>query len=105
MDAYEKNKEAILDINQEVCALISQAETILDGYAAAFQQWKQSCANIDQHLRDHVVRIAVVGAIKSGKSTLVNALLNDDYLKRGAGVVTSFVTRIRQGPPVFQVLG
>jgi GTPase SAR1 family protein len=44
-----------------------------------------------------VVRIAVVGAIKSGKSTLVNALLQDDYLKRGAGVVTSIVTRVRWG--------
>lgn len=46
---------------------------------------------------EHVVRIAVVGAIKSGKSTLVNALLRDDYLKRGAGVVTSIVTRVRWG--------
>ncbi len=46
---------------------------------------------------EHVVRIAVVGAIKSGKSTLVNAMLRDDYLKRGAGVVTSIVTRVRRG--------
>lgn len=46
---------------------------------------------------EHVVRIAVVGAIKSGKSTLVNALLRNDYLKRGAGVVTSIVTRVRWG--------
>jgi len=97
MDAYEKYKEAMLDINHEVHALIDQAETILDGNKAVFDQWKRSCGSIDSYLRDHVVRIAVVGAIKSGKSTLVNALLSDDYLKRGAGVVTSFVTRVRQG--------
>ncbi len=97
MDAYEKNKEAILNINQEISALIQQAETALAGNTSGFKQWKQSCKIIDRHLRDHVVRIAVVGAIKSGKSTLVNALLSDDYLKRGAGVVTSIVTRIRQG--------
>ena len=97
MDAYEKYKEAMLDINHEVQALIERAETILDGNQAVFEQWKRSCGNIDSHLREHVVRIAAVGAIKSGKSTLVNALLSDDYLKRGAGVVTSFVTRVRQG--------
>ena len=44
------------------------------------------------------MRVAVVGAIKSGKSTFVNSLFKDDYLKRGAGVVTSIVTRIRCGP-------
>ena len=97
MDAYEKNKEAIISINQEISALIQEAESTLDGSASTFQQWRKSCDSIDRHLRDHVVRIAVVGAIKSGKSTLVNALLNDDYLKRGAGVVTSIVTRIRRG--------
>lgn len=97
MDAYEKNKEAILNINQEISALTQQAESALDGDPSTFANWKQSCESIDRHLRDHVVRIAVIGAIKSGKSTLVNALLNDDYLKRGAGVVTSIVTRIRQG--------
>lgn len=97
MDAYEKNKEAIIDINQEISALIEQAERVLGGDTSAFKQWKQSCESIDRHLSDHVVRIAVVGAIKSGKSTFVNALLSDDYLKRGAGVVTSIVTRIRRG--------
>lgn len=43
------------------------------------------------------MRVGVVGAIKSGKSTFLNALLGGEYLKRGAGVVTSIVTRIREG--------
>ena len=41
--------------------------------------------------------MAVVGSIKSGKSTFINAFLKGDYLKRGAGVVTSIVTRVRKG--------
>ncbi len=97
MDQYHKNREAILKVNQETAALIQQAETILGNSAAVFDQWKKSNANIAKNLTDHVMRIAVVGAIKSGKSTLVNALLQDDHLKRGAGVVTSIVTRIRRG--------
>ena len=47
---------------------------------------------------EEIIRVAVVGAIKSGKSTFVNSLFKADYLNRGAGVVTSIVTRIRQGP-------
>jgi len=52
---------------------------------------------VAEQVREDVLRIAVVGAIKSGKSTFVNAFLGGDYLKRGAGVVTSIVTRIRKG--------
>jgi hypothetical protein len=44
------------------------------------------------------LRIAVAGTVKSGKSTLVNALIGHDVLKRGAGIVTSLVTRVRPGP-------
>jgi hypothetical protein len=97
MDPFHKTREALLKINQETASLIHRAEIDLGNAPAVFDQWKQSNANISKNLIDHVVRIAVVGAIKSGKSTLVNALLQGDYLKRGAGVVTSIVTRIRRG--------
>jgi hypothetical protein len=97
MDPYHKTREALLKINEETASLIHRAEIDLGNATAVFDQWKQSSANISKNLIDHVMRIAVVGAIKSGKSTLVNALLKGDYLKRGAGVVTSIVTRIRRG--------
>jgi GTPase SAR1 family protein len=97
MDPFHKTREALLKINEETASLIQQAEVDLGNSAAVFDQWKRSNANIAKNLTDHVMRIAVVGAIKSGKSTLVNALLQGDYLRRGAGVVTSIVTRIRSG--------
>ena len=97
MDQFYKTRESILKINEETASLIRQAEIDLGNSTAVFDQWKQSNASIAKNLIDHVMRIAVVGAIKSGKSTLVNALLQGDYLKRGAGVVTSIVTRIRRG--------
>jgi GTPase SAR1 family protein len=97
MDRFHTTKEAVLALNNENLQLIRRAETIRQTGNGAFAQWKQFCDHIHQSLSDHVMRIAVVGAIKSGKSTLVNALLGNDHLKRGAGVITSIVTRVRRG--------
>lgn len=97
MDKYREYKEAVLELGEKTSGVISEAEAVVDNEVSPFDPWKQTCANIQQNLMEHIMRIAVVGAIKSGKSTLVNALLQDDYLKRGAGVVTSIVTRIRRG--------
>lgn len=97
MDLYHRTKESILSICRQTLRLIDQCEALSGNNAGSFDQWKQIGTQIEQQLLEHVVRIAVVGAIKSGKSTLVNALLGDDYLKRGAGVVTSIVTRVRWG--------
>jgi len=90
-------REAILTANQQLAALLRRTESVLDGNSEAYRQWARTNASIARYLLDQVVRIAMVGAIKSGKSSLVNALLTRDYLKRGAGVATSIVTRIRPG--------
>jgi GTPase SAR1 family protein len=98
MDPYHRTKESILSICREILKLIDQCQAFSGESKSGFDQWKQIGNQVEQQLMEHVVRIAVVGAIKSGKSTLVNALLRDDYVKRGAGVVTSIVTRLRRGP-------
>ncbi len=49
----------------------------------------------EKRLRDDLLRMAVVGTIKSGKSTFINAFFSGDYLKRGAGVITSIVTKVQ----------
>lgn len=59
------------------------------------RQWRDHLDLVQRALQDPLVRIAVAGSVKSGKSTLINALLGADLLKRGAGIVTSFITRIR----------
>ena len=97
MDRYHKTRDAVLEINKITSTQLQKIETIVGMSGPNIEQWRSSCDDIHQNLTTHVMRIAVVGAIKSGKSTLVNTLLQDDYLKRGAGVVTSIVTRIRSG--------
>ncbi|ACN15559.1 GTPase family protein [Desulforapulum autotrophicum HRM2] len=54
------------------------------------------CCTLPGTIRSNILKIAVVGAIKSGKTTFINAWLKDDLLKRGAGVVTAIVTRLQR---------
>jgi len=98
MQAYEKLKSDLQGVNQALCELMGQAGTLPAASDQIFEEWETACHKIAAQLEDDLVRVAVVGAIKSGKSTLINAMLAGDCLKRGAGVVTSMVTRLRRGP-------
>ena len=96
--AYQKHKLELIQIGDEFLSLFSQARMIPGMADNAFAAWSETCENLNRQLAEEVLRIAVVGPIKSGKSTFANSLLGGDYLKRGAGVVTSFVTKVRKGP-------
>lgn len=97
MEPYHNLKQAVMQAADDMLSLISGIRGIpgLDGTAT--REWEKICQNIGLQLNEDTVRVAVVGAIKSGKSTFINALLQGDHLKRGAGVVTSIVTRVRNG--------
>lgn len=58
---------------------------------------KESICSIPEQTRSGFVKVAVLGMLKSGKSTLVNSLAGKELVKRGAGGVTSITTRIRKG--------
>ncbi len=97
MSLYTKLKDDLLQINQDISHLLDRAKKMPGMSENSFENWQKTCKNIHRQISEEILRIAVVGAIKSGKSTLVNSLLHGDYLKRGAGVVTSIVTKIRRG--------
>jgi hypothetical protein len=63
----------------------------------SFEAYKTICHGIPGHIQSGRLKIAVVGVIKSGKSTFVNSLIGKELVKRGAGVITSITTRIRKG--------
>jgi GTPase SAR1 family protein len=98
MDNYNYLKEEILRINQDILTLISKAKS-MPGMAeeTGFDEWGKTCHGLPIQMTEDIMRVAVVGPIKSGKSTFLNSMLKGDYLKRGAGVVTSIVTRVRSG--------
>ena len=98
MNNYDTLKDDLLQINQDISALFRNARSIPGLSNCSFEEWEKTCDSISEEIAREIIRVAVVGPIKSGKSTFVNSLLKGDYLKRGAGVVTSIVTRIRCGP-------
>ena len=63
-----------------------------------FLSWNQSLVNIQKRLQSSITRIAIVGTVKSGKSSFLNSLLQEDLLKRGAGIITAMITRVRHSP-------
>lgn len=94
---YSKIRKDLLLINSDISTLISKAKSIQESADNIIVEWEKSCKSLRKRLGEDIIRIAVVGPIKSGKSTFLNALFKGDYLKRGAGVVTSIVTRIQSG--------
>ena len=97
MDTYNSLKEELLQINQDISTLFSDAISVTGMFDQSFEDWKKTCTGIHKQMSEKIIRVAVVGPIKSGKSTYINALYKGDFLKRGAGVVTSITTRVRSG--------
>lgn len=90
-------KEDLLRAAENLANLLTTARDIPGHTGAIREDWEKTCHHISRSITGDRVRVAVVGSIKSGKSTFINAFLKGDYLKRGAGVVTSIVTRVRKG--------
>jgi hypothetical protein len=72
--------------------------------AAQGQHWQKVLSQVQAHAAEDTCRLAVIGAVKSGKSTMINALLGQDLLKRGAGILTAMITRVQPGPEPRAVL-
>ena len=90
-------KDDILTLNQNLVALFHSAKSTPGFSESDFSDWEKTCSGLERQLGEDTIRVAVVGAIKSGKSTFINSIFGGDYVKRGAGVVTSIVTRLRTG--------
>jgi hypothetical protein len=87
-----KNKiEQRLDVVER---MIEELETFHMAEKSVSTRWREHLHQVHSSLEDSLLRIAVVGSVKSGKSTLINALAGKDLLKRGAGIITAFITRI-----------
>ena len=104
MPVYETLKHQLARINDDTAHLLEDAEKITERVDDGFSHWKTTCQTISEQMSEEIMRVAVVGAIKSGKSTFVNSLFGKDYLKRGAGVVTSIVTRVKTGSRLRAIL-
>ena len=97
MDTYNTLKDDVLHINRDVTMLFSTAKSIPGMADYSFGEWETACDQLPQRLDEDIIRVAIVGPIKSGKSTFLNSIFKGEFVKRGAGVITSIVTRVRNG--------
>jgi len=97
MDSYSTLKDEILNINHDVSVMFSTARSIPGMADYRFGEWEKTCQHLPRQLAEDTIRVAIVGPIKSGKSTFLNSIFKGEYVKRGAGVITSIVTRVRRG--------
>ncbi len=72
--------------------------------ASQADHWLKVLNQVRAHLAEDCLRLAVVGTVKSGKSTVVNALVGQDLLRRGAGILTAMITRVQPGDRARAVL-
>lgn len=72
--------------------------------ASQGEHWLKVLGQVQAHVSEDLCRLAVVGAVKSGKSTMINALVGQDLLRRGAGILTAMITRVQPGPEPRAVL-
>lgn len=72
--------------------------------ASQAEHWLKVLSQVRAHLAEDCLRVAVVGTVKSGKSTLINALVGQDLLRRGAGILTAMITRVQPSPSARAVL-
>ncbi|MEA1948062.1 MAG: hypothetical protein U9N83_12260, partial [Thermodesulfobacteriota bacterium] len=78
MDTFNSLKKELLQINQDISALFSDAGSITGMSDHSFTDWQKTCSNIYKQMSEQIIRVAVVGTIKSGKSTFINALFKGD---------------------------
>ncbi len=90
-------KAVLLEACRELEALWRESERLGGSADRSLENGKALLREVPARLEEGILRVAVVGPIKSGKSTFLNCLLGDEMLKRGAGVITSIITRIRRG--------
>jgi hypothetical protein len=96
-----KNKTSPLNsiekIINDTLTILQLVEAVPQMRDHTFEAYQTICSQIPGHIREGCLKIAVVGVIKSGKSTFVNSLVGKELVKRGAGVITSITTRVRKG--------
>ncbi|MCK5313012.1 MAG: dynamin family protein [Desulfobacteraceae bacterium] len=95
----DQPSKQLRDISEKSASLVKIIQNIKNNselYDNTCHKWGQICLNMPDQVKKGIIRIAVTGAVKSGKSTFINSIFKTDFLKRGAGVVTSVVTKIQR---------
>ncbi len=97
MQQDPSSQSSLENIQKILETLVDELSPLFGDNSVQVNSWRRSIAAVSTSLEEQTLRIAVVGPVKSGKSTFINALQGRDLLKRGAGIITAFITRVRSG--------
>ena len=97
MPNNHKEQASLENLTHILETLATELSPLFPDDSAQLSSWRRSIEAVSESLQDQTLRIAVVGPVKAGKSTFINAMQGRDLLKRGAGIITAFITRIRLG--------
>ena len=87
--AKKQEKRSMVEVVQEACEIFGKYEITKGELARA----EELC----DKLKNQKITVSVIGQFKRGKSTLVNAILEDKILPVGIVPVTAVVTTIEYG--------
>lgn len=91
-------RRGLLRARAEAGRCLAAEASLHPEHAERIAAWTAELDRLPGRLSAGEARVAFVGAVKSGKSTLVNALVGEDLLPRGSGILTAQVTEVRAGP-------
>ena len=74
MTSFHTVKDDLQRLCTGISAYLVSARELPGVGMASFKEWETICRTITKQLDEEIIRVAVVGAIKSGKSTFVNSL-------------------------------
>lgn len=83
-------------MSNSIINIVKQAETLL-GTSEICKEEQSRVKALRHRLESQDITVSVIGQFKRGKSTLVNAILEEKILPVGIVPVTSVVTRIQYG--------
>ncbi|MFP3869941.1 MAG: dynamin family protein [Syntrophobacteria bacterium] len=95
MEHHSNSQNTLKNLLQILETLTDDLSPLFREDSAQVSSWRRSLEAVAASFKEETLRVGVVGSVKSGKSTFINALLGRDLLKRGAGIITAFITRIR----------
>lgn len=70
----------------------------IESHSAVNPSLREKLLSLEKKLASNQLQIAVLGQMKRGKSSFINALLGEEILPTGVLPVTAIITKIRYGP-------
>jgi len=83
---------------ETLAEILKTGRTRLWSLGGGYQSHAERLADLEKRLHEGRFHLAVLGQVKRGKSTLLNALLGEDVLPTGVVPLTAIPTFIQYGP-------